>query len=631
MPEPTQLTLQGAWRVVVQSRSAGWDQRVLMVGTESGDRSLNGSPGNRIDIYGNDGDPWTLKIQHNDGSGWEESWLRPGPEQVSSGSITRVIESEDKTSEDSDRDFNDLVVRLEKLGMVEQPVRPHAIRPPDLQIMPDGIFEASLGRYYMRVTVQNTWTRPWPSGARVRISDRSRSWLETRGVAVIDTWASEEMEAFGQDVIGGAVEVGDLDPWQTRDIYFKVNVSEALPKKHQIEVQVEEDAAHLSKYARAPIMVTRTTYDPGEGVFVSACDRGTMTAAVHEISVDYNTLKSAVYRARQIFAGSGSSSSDPGSRRPDRGRRLSCSEAELESLRRDLLDFLKGEQQDICDLWSRLQCCCSRGGFDGGISDKDPWVELDPSGLEVVAVPTKVTYRIDYQSEFAGQYGPIPFDDPWWKIVLAVIAVILALGAAASAAADLANRSDDVVIGQLTRSVLNDLVDAAVTTLNGERDLTGAIFSYLDAQSGELNTVPFRDLDGVIDTEGATLTNTDIADRIAAFLADPDDEAAQDGVRVVKSGARTGLTFGRMCGIEDSSRDDDGDDVPDRTFRDQIIIEEDPDFPNNVSNSGDSGSLWLLWETGAIVGLNHAGNREDNRAIANRIDDVISELGIEFS
>jgi hypothetical protein len=86
-----------------------------------------------------------------------------------------------------------------------------------------------------------------------------------------------------------------------------------------------------------------------------------------------------------------------------------------------------------------------------------------------------------------------------------------------------------------------------------------------------------------------------------------------------------------MCGIEDSSRDDDGDDVPDRTFRDQIIIEEDPDFPNNVSNSGDSGSLWLLWETGAIVGLNHAGNREDNRAIANRIDDVISELGIEFS
>lgn len=633
MPEPTEISLQGAWRIVVESRSAAWNQRVVAENTESGRQVVTGNPGNRLDVYGQDGTPWTLRIQHDDGSGWEDSWLRPGTEEVSGGTITRTVESEDVTTPDSDRDFDDLVIRLEKIGMVEQPARPHAVNPTSLQMMPDGIFEATLGRYYMRVTVRNTWTRPWPSDARVKITRRSKQWLAASGVRVVDAWSSEEMEALGQEVVGGEVVVGDLDPWESRTLYFKVDVAEAAPRKHQVELQVDEETSHLSKYARAPMMVTRTTFDADDGVFRSECDRGTLVAAVRELSVDYNTLKTAVFRARQLFGGEGGGGGPrPGGTGGDGGAD-GCSEAELERLRRELKAFLAGEDVDLCRLWSRLQCCCAGGGFggDGGMGDGDPWVERPPSGLEVVAIPTRVEYRVEYASSFEGQFGPIPFDDPWWKVVLAVVAVILALGAAASAAADLANKSDDVVIGQVTRSVLNERVDAAVATLNGERDLTDAIFSYLDAASGEANTEPYEDLGEVFDTAGTTLSNTEIANLITAFNTNPGDDDARKGVRVVKSGARTGLTFGRMRAVRDAPRDDDDDGVADRTFVDQVIIEEDPDFPNGVSNSGDSGSLWLHWETGAIVGLNHAGNRDANTATASRIEDVMAEMGIDFA
>jgi hypothetical protein len=243
-------------------------------------------------------------------------------------------------------------------------------------------------------------------------------------------------------------------------------------------------------------------------------------------------------------------------------------------------------------------------------------------------------YRVEYVPGFTGTHGPIPFDDPWWKVLLIIIAIILTLAAAASAAADLANRSDDVVIGEVTRSRLDDLVDAAVVRLNGNRTLTAAIFSILDAEAGEENEVPVNTLGTTIDTAGGTMSNAEIAAAIAAFVADPTDPVTQAGVRVFKSGARTGLTFGRMRGVEPSTRDDDDDGVADRTFQNQIIIEEDPAFPNGVSDSGDSGSLWIHLDTMRIVGLNHAGNRTANTAIANRIEDVMDVtdgVGIRFA
>jgi hypothetical protein len=48
-------------------------------------------------------------------------------------------------------------------------------------------------------------------------------------------------------------------------------------------------------------------------------------------------------------------------------------------------------------------------------------------------------------------------DDPWWKILLIIIAIILTIAAWASSTADLANRGTMVSIGFLTGSILNAL------------------------------------------------------------------------------------------------------------------------------------------------------------------------------
>ena len=641
MADITILTFVGDWRVIVESRNAGWDQRVLMENTADGTRTLNGTTGNSFDVYGDEQNPWSLRIQHNDGThGWQDSWLQPGPKVVSTAgsSIWQRIESEDITTSDSDRDFNDLVIRLEKLGMVDQPVKPFAVWPTTMQMMPDGIFEASLGRYFMAVRVRNIWTETWPADAAVGLTNRCRNWLAAGGIVVNDNWSPADQAAVGQEVNAGRVWVGALQPWESQVIYFKVDVTGARIGKHNVEVEVleptAEDLDHLNRKAKAQIFVSQTTYDSAQKAFVSTCDRGTMTVAINELFVDYNTFKRAVGKAREIFRGDDDGvDQEPGGGPPSIGR-IRCPRAQLELLRQQLRDFLAGKDVDICAIWSALQCCCSRGGFDGQGGDDDDWTGRGGTGLEFFSFPTILDYRIDYHPSFTGQYGPIPFDDPWWKILLIIIAILLSLGSAASAAADLANRSDDVVIGQVTRSVLTEvgnLVDASVVTLNGNRGLTSAIFSYLDAASGEVSTTPVNSLGSIIDTPGTTLSNADIDARIAAYDAAPTDPNALAGVRVFKSGARTGLTFGIMTDVRDMVRNDH--DGVTRTFIDQVFIEEDPDNPMDVGNSGDSGSLWIHLDTLRIAALNHAGPTDppNDHAYGSRIEDVMNEMDIRFA
>ena len=649
MSEITKLNFVGNWRIIIQSRDAGWDQRVIVKNTAEGTKTLNGTVGNTIDVTGKDQEYWELHIQHNDGThGWQNSWLRPGPKNIDGSKIIQVIESEDITTSSSDRDFNDLIIRLEKRGMIEQPSKPFAVWPVTMQMMPDGIFESSLGQYFMAVKVRNIWTKTWQVGSTVGLTQRCRNWLAAGGISVVDSWSSVDQATTGQEVVSGRILVGDLQPWHTKTIYFKVDVTNAKIRKHNIEVEILEPGApdpnHPNRKAINQIFVSQTVYDASKKAFVSECDRGSMTVAIRELSVDYNTFKRAIGKAREIFKTDGEGGTRPPDTpmgRPGPGGRY-CSRQHLEKLRQELLDFLNGKQVDICAIWRDLQCCCASGGFNGGGDGPgDDWTGKNPTGMEFFAFPTVLDYTIEYKPGFTGQFGPIPYDDPWWKILLIIIAIILSIAAAVSAAADLANRSDDVVIGQVTRSLLREvdnLVDAAVVTLNGNRGLRPGIFSYLDAASGEPNTNPLVSLNGVIDTPGTTLTNADITARIAAYALDPTDPGAREGVRVIKSGATTGLTFGLMTDVRDMSRNDH-DDVT-RTFINQVFIEEDPDNPMEVSDSGDSGSIWIQFERDAggnpiftIVALNHAGpiDPPNDHAWGSRIEDVMNELGIHFA
>ena len=310
MSDQVQLSFVGDWRITVTGRDASWAQRVTASGTASGTQTLGGNPGAAMDVYGDGQVPWTLSIEHDDGThGWQPSFVR-GTSAISGPRLSWVVESEDDTSPSSDRDFNDLVIGLGKLGLVGQPVPPFAILPSTLQAMPEGVFEATLGRYLMAVRVQNIWTLPWPASARVRLSDRCRAWLAAAGVNVVDSWSVQDEEALGQQVVAGGVVVGALGAWETRRIYFKVDVANAAVRKHQVEVQVTtdqgaEDVALLNKAARGPISVTRTGYDPAQQAFVSRSDVGVLTASIKRMSIDLTTFSRAVGAARQSGLGGG--------------------------------------------------------------------------------------------------------------------------------------------------------------------------------------------------------------------------------------------------------------------------------------------------------------------------------------
>lgn len=654
MAEITELSFVGDWKITVSSRDAGWSQRVIVTGTSPGIQVLAGVPGMSINVFGNEQTPWTLRIEHNDGSsGWQPNWLR-ATSSIAGLRYEFSVASEDTTTGSSDRDFNDLVIRMQKLGLAAQRVPPFAVWPQTLQAMPEGIFEASLGRYFMAVRVTNIWTLAWPANTWVGLSDRSRSWLAAAGVIVEDQWAVEDEEVFGQRVIGGRVLVGGLPAWSSRLIYFKVDVAGAQARKHKVEIQVfddtgaAEDISLINPKATAPISVSRTTYDPTRVAFVSRCDVGVLTASVKQLTVDMTSFKRAMGNARRLRSAPGGVPGQGGGPAGPGGGR--CHDPlVVDRVRRQLRAFLDGEEVDLCAIYRELVCCCARGGDgDTGRPGDGPWTGGRDPGLSFFAWPTLVEYGIEYLPPFAGQYGPFPFDDPWWKLLLIIIAILLSLAAGASSVTDLANRSDNVVIGTLTRSVLNSLsaapaappistdpgsVDAAVVTLNGNRGLTSAIFTLMDAEAGEFYTAaPIVALGARIDTPGTTLSNADIDAIFQNLAANPADPAAQAALGAYKSGARSGIGRGNiLSGLTPVyPRTDDGVTT---YFLNQVEFEQDGDTSDGLSCAGDSGSLWVQAGTNAVIALNHAGPTDESGTSAGacRIEDVMRELGIRFA
>jgi hypothetical protein len=306
---------------------------------------------------------------------------------------------------------------------------------------------------------------------------------------------------------------------------------------------------------------------------------------------------------------------------------------------------------DLCALWRRLACYCATcgaggdGDGDGGQDGGGDWTgTLDP-GLTFFLFPTEVDYSVEYYQPFHGQFGPIPFQDPWWKILLVIIAIILSIAAAVSGGADLANASDSAVIGTVTRSVLDPLkvqptanpastsrgsVDVAVVTLNGRRGLTPAMFTVLDAASDEATTNPIQTLDGQIDTPGTTLTNAQITAIFQNLADNPSDPAAKDAVRAFKSGSRTGTTSALLVSgvtpIQPRGPEEDGSTV---FFLNQLRFSPD-ETAESISCPGDSGSLWFQKSSLSVLGLNHAGS-DGSDAVACRIQDVLEAAGIRFA
>ena len=87
------------------------------------------------------------------------------------------------------------------------------------------------------------------------------------------------------------------------------------------------------------------------------------------------------------------------------------------------------------------------------------------------------------------------------------------------------------------------------------------------------------------------------------------------GMRVVKSGAETGVTIGVVTDVTPSL----------------ITIESPPDSSDTfvLTERGDSGAVWLDAETGRAVGLHFSG-RDGNMAFARPLGTVLGALGLRL-
>jgi hypothetical protein len=90
------------------------------------------------------------------------------------------------------------------------------------------------------------------------------------------------------------------------------------------------------------------------------------------------------------------------------------------------------------------------------------------------------------------------------------------------------------------------------------------------------------------------------------------------GMRVVKSGAATGVTEGVIVGVQ----------------LERVEIESPPGFPSKyeLSDVSDSGAVWLEMETRAAVGLHVGGNDVSvERAFAVPMPLVLATLGLSLT
>lgn len=135
-----------------------------------------------------------------------------------------------------------------------------------------------------------------------------------------------------------------------------------------------------------------------------------------------------------------------------------------------------------------------------------------------------------------------------------------------------------------------------------------------------------------IDAAVATLTKDarthinrqfDLASEVVKGVASP-----AYGMKLIKSGATSGITYGTVDTIRSGP-------IKISYGRVERIIE--PSFiitplseGQNVSDPGDSGSIWFEAETMRAVGLHFAGSNRPERAVAIEMPSVLNALGVDI-
>jgi hypothetical protein len=226
-------------------------------------------------------------------------------------------------------------------------------------MLPDGIFEATLGRQQLNAHFTNKGSSDLPA---LKIYAES-----TSHPGIVITPATHHVATLA----GGAATLG---AWE-------IDVSGAPAGKHYVSF-IAENASGRTRIIKR-IFVTKVNFNPTDQTFSVESPEGVMTVSFKEFLV----------------------SKEDGGCGCKKGSKRHKQQPGKDPIT-DALRFLKS--LDMNDL-----------------KDCPPQTVL----------VKKFSAGIVYSPPFAGQYGDLPYQDPWWKTLLAVLAVILFIVAAVVAAA----------------------------------------------------------------------------------------------------------------------------------------------------------------------------------------------------
>lgn len=590
------MKLFSHWSLVTTKTIHTYQNRFRIQGAEFGNGTFDPVDGSVNEATGINGWDLLAEYKKTGENVWQSSKMKILSREQNGAELKYVIGSEDPLPAE---DYEDIQWDAFFKGrMFDIPYRPYAVRINDMFQMPDGIFDTILGSYYMGIRVTNVWAETFTNFHTLDISNNSRAELASQGITILDNWSSQELSRLGQDQIGRGISLAGLEPGDSKTIYFKINVGAAAPKKYNVEfihidISGTPDPQNPKRLMKKQFFVSSSHVDSASGELVCTVAEGSVRLKLKEVGYDQNGAR----RSR---------------------KKCKCSSKKkkqtLEELRKRLKDLLDGKSLDVCDINKLLESmlgpdwekCCNPIEVKAGKYCLKPFF----------AFPIKYEVTIEPSQPFEGQYGPIPFDDPWWKVLLLILAAILLIAGALTEAADIAYHDEDLVIGTLDRFQGDD-IDAALCRLETSRALN--LREMVDAKSDEPNQVFVSALDGVIALNGPVMTRSEID----TFLLASDI----NNLRVFKSGGRTGLTFGIITTSTTSGHDK----VIWGLGQLGIGIDTDPAFGNGmgVSDSGDSGSCWVHHASLRPVGLNHSGDTDgDSFAVASFLEDVQNILNV---
>ncbi len=214
-------------------------------------------------------------------------------------------------------------------------------------MLPDGIFEASLGQQRINAHFTNVGAAP---------ADDVNVYIES---------VSHPGIVFAPHTY----TIASLDAGASRALSWEADFSGAPPGEHRISF-IEENASGFNRTIKK-IFVTRTQFDPTTRTFSAQTPEGVVEVRFKDLLGPKQTPCCRVANGVQ-------------------------------------------DDVDVISLVAEL------------FREHDPKFEFCLSGY----LPQNLEVSVTPNPPYPGQYGDLPFQDPWWKIVLCVVAVILLIAAA---------------------------------------------------------------------------------------------------------------------------------------------------------------------------------------------------------